>query len=70
MYINSPFFFVNIKSGVYLDCFSGTGKLWNLIKEKSRSKIIIIGIEKESGKNLMSLPGDNLKYLKRHVPNE
>lgn len=47
-----------------LDCFSGTGKLWKSVKEKSKAKISIIGIEKESGKNKMSLPGDNIKYLK------
>lgn len=47
-----------------LDCFSGTGKLWQSVKNKSKCKISIVGIEKEPGKNNMALPGDNLKYLK------
>lgn len=47
-----------------LDCFSGTGKLWNIVKQKTKSKIFVIGIEKEKGKNKLSLIGDNLKYLK------
>ena len=47
-----------------LDCFSGTGKLWQAVKNKSKSKISVTGIEKEADKNIFSLPGDNLKYLK------
>jgi len=47
-----------------LDCFSGEGKLWGAVIKKTKVKITIIGIEKESGKNRMSLPGDNIKYLK------
>jgi hypothetical protein len=52
------------KSISVLDCFSGTGKLWQTVKNKTKIKISVIGIEKEPGKNRMSLPGDNLKYLK------
>jgi hypothetical protein len=47
-----------------LDCFSGTGRLWQSVKSKSKVKILITQIEKEPGKNKMALPGDNLKYLK------
>lgn len=54
----------NKKSVSVLDCFSGTGKLWQSVKSKTKSKIIITSIEKEPGKNKMALPGDNLKYLK------
>jgi hypothetical protein len=52
------------KSISILECFAGTGKLWQSVKCKSKVKISIIQIEKEPGKNNMALPGDNLKYLK------
>lgn len=47
-----------------LDCFAGTGKLWDYVKKSTNININIIGIEKEYRKNKMTLIGDNRKYLK------
>jgi hypothetical protein len=47
-----------------LDCYSGFGNLWQEVKRQSKSEIKVTGIEKINGKNKLSLPGDNIKYLK------
>lgn len=46
-----------------LDCFAGTGKIWNEVKKRSKKNIEVLSIEKESGKNKCALVGSNLKYL-------
>lgn len=49
-----------------LDCFHGTGKIWNKIKNR-HNDIIITGIEKQykkSNNNEMVLYGDCIKYIK------
>jgi hypothetical protein len=46
-----------------LDCFSGTGRIWNEVKERTQKNINTLSIEKESGKNKTALVGSNLKYL-------
>ena len=46
-----------------LDCFAGTGKLWNEVKKRTGKDIKVLSIEKESGKNPLALVGSNLKYL-------
>lgn len=46
-----------------LDCFAGTGRIWNEVKMQSGKNIQILSIEKEAGKNKTALVGSNLKYL-------
>jgi hypothetical protein len=46
-----------------LDCFSGTGSIWNEVKKSTKKNIQVLSIEKESGKNSVALVGSNLKYL-------
>lgn len=46
-----------------LDCYAGKGIIWNEIKRITQRNIIIVSIEKESGKNKTALQGSNLKYL-------
>jgi len=44
-----------------LDAYAGSGTLWNEIK--LNHDIDVVSIEKEKGKNIYALQGDNLKYL-------
>jgi len=54
-----------IKDPVILECYSGTGKIWDEVQKITGKKIKILKIEKEYKKgNKIYLPGDNLKYLK------
>lgn len=46
-----------------LDCFSGTGYLWNKVKDKTGKNIRVLSIEMQKGKNPLALSGNNLKYL-------
>jgi hypothetical protein len=52
------------KETIYvLDCFAGTGKIWNEVKKRSGKNIKVVSIEQEHGKNRTALSGSNLKYL-------
>jgi len=52
------------KDIIVLDCYAGTGRIWNWIKKECPGKNIkVLAIEKEQGKNKLALVGDNLKYL-------
>lgn len=46
-----------------LDCFAGTGKLWNEVKRQTDKNISIIQIDEKETQNI-DLVGDNVKYLK------
>ena len=46
-----------------MDCFAGTGRIWDEVKKQSGKNIKILSIEKEPGKNKTALVGSNLKYL-------
>lgn len=47
-----------------LECYAGTSKIWNEIKNRSDKIINILKIEKESNKPGIYLKGDNIKFLK------
>lgn len=51
------------KSINVLDCFSGTGSIWEEIKRRSKKNIKVLSIDKERKKAVM-LHGDNVKYIK------
>jgi hypothetical protein len=46
-----------------LDCFAGTGKLWDEVKKRTKKDIKVLSIEKEHDKNPLALSGSNLKYI-------
>jgi hypothetical protein len=53
-----------INNPVVLECYSGTGKLWDHVIKETEKKIKILRIEKEKQKgSKIYLQGDNLKYL-------
>jgi hypothetical protein len=43
-----------------LDCFAGSGLIWNQIKKKTQKKLNIVSIDKKPA----FLKGNNIKYLK------
>ena len=51
------------KNNRILDCFSGTGRIWKEVQRRIGSRLEIISIEKEKGKNPKAMCGDNLKIL-------
>lgn len=53
-----------IKKPVVLECYTGEGKLWDEVKNRTIKNIMILRIEKERQKGQkIYLQGDNLKYL-------
>lgn len=46
-----------------LDCYSGTGRIWNEIQNRIGRKLNITQIEKEKGKNPTAMCGDNMKII-------
>lgn len=46
-----------------LDCYSGTGRIWDEIKKRFENKIDIDSIEIKNYKKKMYMKGDNIKYL-------
>jgi len=46
-----------------LDCYSGTGRIWNEIAKSTKKKIRILPIDKEKKRKDSFLQGDNLKFL-------
>ena len=54
----------DIISPSVLECYSGTGKLWDEVKKRTGKEITILRIEKEKSKgNKIYLQGDNIKFL-------
>lgn len=47
-----------------LDAYAGKGVMWREVKKQLPLKVNILSIEKEKGKNIAALEGDNMKYLK------
>ena len=45
-----------------LDCYTGTGKIWRTIKQKTKKKIIVLGLELKNQGGVY-LQGDNRKFL-------
>lgn len=46
-----------------LDCYSGTGKIWNEVATRTGKVIRILPIDKEKKRKDAFLQGDNLKFL-------
>lgn len=47
-----------------LECYAGKGVIWTELKRRNPSRTIdVMQIEKEKGKNLRALCGDNTKFL-------
>jgi len=46
-----------------LDAYSGSGKIWQTIKQRTNKKLNILSIDKEQKQNKFILIGDNIKYL-------
>lgn len=53
----------NKKTVFVLDCFAGSGLIWDEVKNRTYKEIKVVSIEKEPGKNKKALAGSNLKYL-------
>jgi len=45
-----------------LDCYAGTGQIWNIIKQRTKKKINVLGIELKETQGIY-LHGDNRKFL-------
>lgn len=54
-----------------LDCFGGTGRIWDTIRRRNpKKKIKVLRIERERGKGGVYLLGDNSKFLQSLNPDQ